>query len=1238
MPEPDLLAELAHALEAFDAADLAATVGALQLMPENAGRYLRLEAFAHTVATLEYQPGKPRISAGRLRGLSRMGILGSGPIADAEDPFDYPFTESFAFGDRGYIVFPGNTSESPTFVLRHIVQALLPDGRFSNTAFGQEARNLIHAALTVSDEVARRSGLERGMGPASEFRGSIIVPNASHLSRLKSAVFFQHQELSDLLAKRGLDITSLERLVLPFGSVTLDTYRLSDGPVVAHPILRSDSQFVVVNPGCILSAVRHQIVRLAVKMGVHYEFAHQYHRAVWDTAVTTLHLIKNDPVFLASDSLTIAPCFQDALFRLETDKLIYVALVTDPLNDYNPDEVFGQWEADDLGDRLEARLLSVKYHVFSSPQPPNEILTLFLSQGFGRWIMVGFNGDLNPMLSLMASDLETIAQLEGYDPLALWKFGHAAEVVRRRVMIAPTSTLNEFFYYRQRGHGYYLSDEEVPDLLVLDEGGAGNLRREVLDKRDWHAVPSRTDGHAVEVTTLHDTRAIPTYVTRESLNGNVEVLIEGLPLPVWVVQAEESISSQTYTLYVNFAELIAYWLWQFTPSLGLYLAPLSLRQPCLLIRLYLHPDDSWGQRPSEQSTAEDIKTQVDTTSGIITIELRAGITSLFYSADNVGERHFMRVILRAIGELLSLNDRGLGEESITAILDLHAPRGLKKKLLLIDPSSEPDLDTRRLPRIRKLQKSDKSQLLDELGEHLRTGMKLNVGPIPDDERTDVLQKVVGFYYNKLQNLVASLQPDGLLEWLVKYHEAIVTETAIHKQSIPTRLACFSSIPEMLTILEQESPDHTSAALASRFVIEYVTACPHSGFRPMSLEVYDRLQALAIHIINFGFESDLIHFKLADIKMQVLPSGRLGADRDEFLRARAQFLSVFTDERIARSTGSFARHWTDRVEKAHTAGPASKPDLLAQIDEAAEAEFGHSISELGLLMFEAIRTGRNISLSVASLPLEELVESLTTSLGWSYEKVRSAFDLLSLIPRSNFLQPPTPHPNWSVLPWRFNRSYSYVRRPFLWRAKGDKIEVLWGFRHLYVAWINLINLCINGRIVESRTRGIRELMGEINGQRGDAFNKRVAEMLEANPNLVVRSNVERFGKLRLASASGPLGDVDVLVADRRRRRLIPIECKDLAVARTPHEMANEITNLFLGHGQRKSFIEKHQNRVNWLQDNIGVVLAWLGMPAVSGWKVEPLVVVSQELFTPFLKNSPIRVLSFNGLRQEQANWG
>jgi hypothetical protein len=189
-------------------------------MPENAERYLRLPAFAHAIATLQPGTGKPRISAGRLRGILRAAPLGHGFIAAAEDPFDYPFTESIAFHNGAYTVFPGNNSESATFVMRHIAKAILSEEAFSDPSFVDKARSLIRAALTISHQLACRSGLVYGMEPTSEFGGLIIVPSSSDLSRLKSAVLFQESELTDLLAGHGLELGALESLVLPLGSIT----------------------------------------------------------------------------------------------------------------------------------------------------------------------------------------------------------------------------------------------------------------------------------------------------------------------------------------------------------------------------------------------------------------------------------------------------------------------------------------------------------------------------------------------------------------------------------------------------------------------------------------------------------------------------------------------------------------------------------------------------------------------------------------------------------------------------------------------------------------------------------------------------------------------------------------------------------------------------------------------------------------------------------------------------------
>jgi len=1234
MTKQDLLSGVAQSLASFDPTDLAATVGALQLLPENAGRYLVLPALAHAIATLCPSNGKRKISAGRLKELFRREPLGKGFLVASEDPFEFSFTESIAFKDGAYTVFPGNATESSTFTLRHIFNALDTNEASRYGRFCEQAQALNHAALLIVDAVARRAQLTYGLEPTSEFRESVVVPKASVLSDLKQAVTFSISELGILLQTKQLGISAIERLVLPSGSITCDSYAVGDGPAVARPIFFSGDRYIVANPQNIISALRHQIVCLAMESGVQEELARRYHEVIWQTVVDTFDFMRHDLESYVDD-VSGPPWLSEGLFAFDSDKLAYVALITDPLDDYDVNEVFGYWPAAGVEKAMNYRLTSVQHHVLTSPNAPNEILSVFLSAGFGRTVMVGSNGGDRavdaPLVGFAASDLETIAHLESGERLALWKFAKAAHGVRENTRINPTSALNEYSYYRSNHYSYYLSDDATPNTIVLGEGGAGVLRRELVPKRNWHAIESYKPNQAVEVGNIHDTVTVPLYGPRSFLKGRFEVVLEGLPLPVWLVNAESiERGSISFTVGGGFIELIAYWLWQFTPSLATFLEPLSEHYSHIVIRMNIAEDERWVKGAlTESSLPCEIFSTWNTEEATLDLELQPGILNQLYSADNRGEREFMREVLGHIAQLTTANPEPLTDQAISAMIAAHAPLGLKKKMLLLVPEGEPPLDSRKLPSFRRLQTAETSELLDQLGEYVRQDLKLPMGPIEDWQRTAVLREAVDFYYRKLQKLVATLDPRELLERLVVQHEAIVNSTAMHKLQMPTRLAAFENAPEMLEILRQELPDDANAALASRFVIEYVVARPPSGVRPLSMDFYDRLQAIANHLVNFGFESDLIFFNLADLKLSVLPSGRLGVERDLYTKAREQYLNAFAAGRLARSARRFTRD-IDEMMTRGTREPSEKPDWAIRLDEAAVAEFGYALTDIGKVMMQAVRIGQESESRFLCMDLQEFQSAISANLDYPNENVAGIVEMLSISERPDFLTPPSPHSKWSVLPWRFNRSYSYVRRPFLLRQTGTRTEVLWGFRHVYDAWMNLLSLTLNGRL-ECKTPQMRKLMGEANDESGEAFNQFVADQLAKNEKLIVVKKATRFGSSQMPPE---LGDVDVLVIDSRRKKLIPIECKDLSIARTAHDMANEVRSLFHGHGHKKSYVEKHERRVSWLKAHIDEVLRSFGIDSAKKWKIQPLIVVSRELMTPYLHSSPMRVISYEQLVEEK----
>ena len=148
------------------------------------------------------------------------------------------------------------------------------------------------------------------------------------------------------------------------------------------------------------------------------------------------------------------------------------------------------------------------------------------------------------------------------------------------------------------------------------------------------------------------------------------------------------------------------------------------------------------------------------------------------------------------------------------------------------------------------QDADSADALDEMGEILLAELSREPGPLPNEERSKVLNRAVDIHFEAFEGLVRSLRPEGLLEDLLARQEAFVRREEWQRRTLGSRLACFDET-SLIQELVDEVPEVTTSALALRFLIEYVAARPPRGLRPFSTGVYDRLVALASEIANRG---------------------------------------------------------------------------------------------------------------------------------------------------------------------------------------------------------------------------------------------------------------------------------------------------------------------------------------------------------------------------------------------------
>jgi hypothetical protein len=1226
----DVVENVRALITPFELLDVAAGVGALQLLPDNGGRIWRLEAAAGVLATCSPN-GANHMSNARwsrwINGAELTEVLGV-----SEDPFPNLFTDAFTLPSGSFVVFPG-LEEDAIFVLRHVIAACVRLAESSDgEQFGRLTQPLWMSVLSLSDEVATRASLARGQRIRSSGNTEVIVPAAARFAALKQAVTFERAELDSILRRAGGSVEALSPLIHDVAAPAEWDGQSSANPILFRPLIRHSERYVVFSPHALLGALRTSLIRAALAAGHRPEFVDEFRRATFASVTSALDWMGihplQEPSFRERGS-EVAESF----FHLDTDKVVHVLLATDPLIDYTPESPNDHWDASGLRDLIDSRLRWVDANAPTGAPWVRSILHLVVIQGFGRAVVLGLNhsGTSCLLTHLNGAALDAIALFEGGDPLALWHFTRWSERLRRYARVMVFSALDEYGLYRSKGHSFYLNDDEKPNFVAISPDWGEGLHGEISDKRDFHGVLVPWEGRVREVTLLHSDRAFPVYILWRDSWRHVALLLEGFSIPIWMVARQITPKPEYRQLYLGLADMLCYWLWQMSTSLRAIISAAPPGLTSITIEIEVEESPGWFHHGTSAAADDAVTCKVEK-SGQLAVRFGFAAASLLAGPNNEGERSILRSFLPALLDLIRTQDQKGPQIDIDQILDRFAPLGPKKKLMILGQDLNLRLIEGDLEPYRPIQNAAKQIVLDELGEHLARLDWWRPGePIPRERRTNVLNDaVIPYLFSRLVEVVRSLDPAGVLERLVAFNERLVHEQAQREFQLPTRLACFETEPSLVGKLIEESPRLSAASIASRFLIEYITAQPPAGTAQMSLGHYDDMMALSGEIDHWGLDSDSIHFGLGEIGLDMLKSRRIGVDREQSRAAEHEYFNVFYTAEIGRSSAAFPRYWRTTQDP-----DPKKPRLVEDADRAAEAEFGISLTDLQVFLQEVINIGFDLPGEAKVLPAEELKGRLRLQTQWNDEKVHRCFERFCARPRQEFLVPPPPFRREDVFPWRFNRALSYLRKPLLVRATPQGDETVWGIRHVDLARNYLVALCVGGRL-KAESKEMKAFIGRIHSAQAEAFNDRVADLYDGRAGVIVKRRVKKVGRLRIQRNNGQdLGDIDVLVADSTRHRIYPIETKDLAVARTPAELANELSGTFQTGGPHKSSLGRHLERVEWLQQHLDQVINWLALDPSRKWKIEPMVVTDTELLSPFLQRTAIPVLSFRMLKARLA---
>jgi len=874
------LANLKVEFANYDQLELIATLGGLQVYPENHSHAIRLEVASRVACSIK-NGGTRRVDPNQLQHTLNKYLPTNGAIGMAEDPSENLFTENIVFYGGNYIVYPGIT-DSGSLILRTLFRSILDQGEKWSKKFTAIISAASLSLLALSNEVARRLSHSRYMNSSDTWREDIEVPNTSQTSKLCSAVELTKQEIDALLQPMGLNSTFLTPFTIQVGNRRLMEKNLERNPLFIRPLVKMDNKIILALPGSITGALRHFIWVTSQRYGLRQVLAKKFREILWMDVQEDLRLMLFKHIDLDLPRWKENLPVEEGIFRIDTDKLAYVKLIVDDASDYTKDEPYGTWQLDGLSEKIGARHEAIVQWLTQGNRPYCRAVFIITVLGMiGRSFFFGIKKrpDNSRALLISDADLKVVTQLRNCDNLGLWKYAGA----KGRSTTTPAfSTLDIYASYLDHHHSFYYSDEKQPNHIVIIPGYGRSLRIKTACMWDIHAALRGNPPNYVTVCRRYEDESIPIYLIEGVIGRSLEQLVEGYTQPIWVAPEDrpKKIPNELWKTLFEITEMFAYWLWQLTSGLEPHLKRLGSSPLHILFRL--EDPGSWGDLAKIKRNGTDslpkFKSKIDERTVVFTIP--KSIQPYLQRADNEGERLILKGLMQSFDDLLDSTGqrRSLHEAERKRILDAYAPLGPKKKFFTISTEKNASLDPQHLPRLRKLQEHDIEEQLDGLVGEL--GKKVPpIGEVRDRERrTELCGNSVDVYLQRLRSILPRLAWQPLLEQLVGYNEAIWHRRAFTRLTIPTTIACFADLQSEVENMTKELRDIEATALTTRTLVEIVAAEPPKGRQELSLDELDELLAITYHLINWAMISDDIHLDIFNHKLSILDSGRVGVER------------------------------------------------------------------------------------------------------------------------------------------------------------------------------------------------------------------------------------------------------------------------------------------------------------------------------------------------------------------------
>lgn len=1192
----------------YNSFDLLNSIAALSIMPENHGKNVRFEEltlmalqnFNTNVETVPYE-------------ILKSYITENFPDHSFEEIPINLFTDSITFHNGNNIIFPGIT-ENGAFILSNLLTALFiwPNSNIADQ-IKENSFQVTKLLLNISNTIAKKNGFER-YEQGTAYDSAIFFPSAERFQTIKESLILSRVEMETLLFENDIDKRALDAFLIDLSSDNFD-HTQEENPLIYKPLLSFQDEYLIISPTTISFSLAHYIWSLSDYFRNISNVSGAYHDLLWNSLqqqLTRMHFVYLDDTEIPNATTLPEKC---GLYHFDDDKIAFIQYIFDDGTNYKQQPNFAN--------SLTSINITTKEKIIAdvladSRYSSYQILDLVLISPIGRGFAYSERA-INHAVSLNIPlfEFNVLSNLKDCDALDLWKFALTNYANRERFTFISFSVLDKFKLYRDRDESFH---SDFPEFAFpVPVGFSQELYKQSILKTDNHAVRQDINGRKAFVLVEKAEVHTPIYLSPASLYTSLlQFYIEGYPQGIWVMPAREldGLSRELRHMYWEFNGAFAYWLWQICSSLGVHLKNLDTESP-ITISYSFDDEASFEAIDRNYQREEGLAAKFKFTASLseVSITIPKELLPYLYGADNQGEQILVETLLRGFNLLLSNNGQPeITSEEIAYIIEKDVPLGMKKKIFILDTSDNLLLDPSNLQPFRHIQKYDIGLVLDQIVPRLASDCPPPGELVSKEDKNTLTNNIVQkALLPLLREKLALYDSTVLLQRLLGLNESLIRKRELLRIHTPTIIACYVSIEEHSENLMLDLGRNNRSTIAVRSLIEHIAAEPYKGTTIISVAAIDELMGIMDQIVDWGSIGDQIHYELFDIRMGVLETGRIASDKDRLKEVYDPYNQSKISENVHDAVKTFADVFPQLQEE-------SGRDIPENLNKAFLEDFGVSMDRILVFMGALAEIAFQQSTAYGSFKLTELHSEVNKYVKEDFnpKEFDSVISYLALTKRGKLEKLPKGYDFIDIMPWRFNRMLSLLRKPLVIVEDGTEKTAYWGPRSILDSRSYLMDQCTSDRLRVFEDSKVKSALGKFAQERGDALVKRVVNAIDLKDHLY-RTDVYIGPKHDLKNET-LIGDIDVMIIDQTKKVLHSIECKSMSPSRNIKEMIEEVDKLF-GSDNTMGWIGKHMRRHEWLEKNKDIVSKKYGID-ISDYAIKSIFVTQENMLTPHLKNDTL----------------